>query len=163
MPGINPEFICHCLSVASGFRLVAQRQRKLGEEKRRVAREETKKFLTVGFICEIQYPTWLANVVMVKKVSGKWCMCTDYMDLNKAYPKDPYPLPSIDRLMDGASGSALLSFMIVYSRADVEVYVDDMVVKSTSAADHYKALQRVFQILRKHQLKLNPEKCSFGV
>ncbi|RDX92393.1 hypothetical protein CR513_25480, partial [Mucuna pruriens] len=111
MPGINPEFICHCLSVASGFRLVAQRQRKLGEEKRRAAREETKKFLTVGFIYEIQYPTWLANVVMVKKAIGKWRMCLNYTDLNKACPNDPYPLPSIDRLVGGASGSALLSFM----------------------------------------------------
>ncbi|RDX94357.1 hypothetical protein CR513_23277, partial [Mucuna pruriens] len=46
------------------------------------------------------YPTWLANVVMVKKANGKWRMCTDYTDLNKACPKDPYPLPNIDRLVD---------------------------------------------------------------
>ncbi|RDY04183.1 Retrovirus-related Pol polyprotein from transposon 17.6, partial [Mucuna pruriens] len=44
---------------------------------------------------------------------------------------------------------------------DVEVYVDDMVVKSTMTTDHYKALQKAFQVLRRHQLKLNPEKCSF--
>ncbi|RDX60861.1 hypothetical protein CR513_60964, partial [Mucuna pruriens] len=152
---------------------------------------------------------------MVKKANGRWQMCTDYTDLNKACPKDPYPLPSIDRLVDGVSGYALLSFMNAYSgynqirmhpsdeekttfiieegafcykvmpfglknagatyqrlmdrvfqRAlgvDVEVYVDDMVVKSEKADEHCEALERVFKTLRDHQLRLNPEKCSFGV
>ncbi|RDX90991.1 hypothetical protein CR513_27096, partial [Mucuna pruriens] len=192
---IDPKFICHRLSISSGFRPVAQRGRKLGEEKRRAAREENKKLLTAGFIREIQYPTWLANVVMVKNAYGKWHICIDYTDLNKACPKDPYPVPSIDRLVDGASSSTLLSFMDAYSDAraycykvipfglknagatyqrmmdqmfegmigaDVEVYMDDMVVKSTSAVNHYKALGRVFQILRKHQLKLNPKNAPSG-
>jgi hypothetical protein len=53
----------------------------------------------------------LANVVMVKKANGKWRMCTDYTDLNKACPKDSYPLPSIDKLVDNASGFQYLSFM----------------------------------------------------
>ncbi|RDX67641.1 hypothetical protein CR513_53449, partial [Mucuna pruriens] len=114
MLGIDPEFICHHLSISLGFRLVTQRRRQLGEEKRRAAWEETKKLLAVGFIWEIQCPTWLANIVMVKKANGKWCMCTDYTDLNKAYLKDPYPLPSIDWLVGGASGFALLSFMDAY-------------------------------------------------
>ncbi|RDX61073.1 Retrovirus-related Pol polyprotein from transposon 17.6, partial [Mucuna pruriens] len=48
-------------------------------------------------------------------------------------------------------------------RIDMEAYVDDTVVKSTMAEEHCNALQRVFEILRKHQLKLNPKKCSFGV
>jgi hypothetical protein len=52
---------------------------------------------------------------MVKKSNGKWRMCVDFTDLNKACPKDPYPLPSIDRLIDGASGYKLLSFMDAYS------------------------------------------------
>ncbi|RDX71782.1 hypothetical protein CR513_48822, partial [Mucuna pruriens] len=91
MPGINPKFLYHHLS----------RKRKLGEEKRRAARKETSKLLAVGFIREIQYPTWLANVVMVKKASSKWRMCTNYIDLNKAWPKGPYFLPSIDQLVDG--------------------------------------------------------------
>ncbi|RDX95802.1 Retrovirus-related Pol polyprotein from transposon 17.6, partial [Mucuna pruriens] len=46
---------------------------------------------------------------------------------------------------------------------DVEVYVDDMVVKSQGVTEHYQALGCVFHILRKHQLRLNPNKCSFGV
>nr|KYP54269.1 Transposon Ty3-I Gag-Pol polyprotein [Cajanus cajan] len=54
-------------------------------------------------------------MVLVKKNSGKWRMCVDYTDLNKACPKDSYPLPSIDRLVDGASGHALLNFLDAYS------------------------------------------------
>nr|KYP72761.1 Transposon Ty3-I Gag-Pol polyprotein [Cajanus cajan] len=66
-------------------------------------------------IREIQYPTWLANVVMVRKSNGNWRMCTDFTDLNKACPKDSYPLPNIDCLVDNASGYELLSFMDAYS------------------------------------------------
>ncbi|RDX79202.1 hypothetical protein CR513_40405, partial [Mucuna pruriens] len=71
--------------------------------------------MLAGFVREVQYPTWLANVVMVRKPNGKWRMCTDYTNLNKASPKDPYPLPSIDRLVDGVAGFALPSFMDAYS------------------------------------------------
>ncbi|RDX76953.1 hypothetical protein CR513_42997, partial [Mucuna pruriens] len=53
-------------------------------------------------------------MVMVEKANGKWCMCTDYTDLNNVCPKDPYLLPNIDQLVDGASGFALLSFMDAY-------------------------------------------------
>ncbi|RDX92653.1 hypothetical protein CR513_25183, partial [Mucuna pruriens] len=75
---------------------VAQRRRRLGEEKQKVAKEETNKLITSDFIKELQYPTWLANVVMVRKSNDKWRMCTNYTDLNKTYPKDPYPLPNIN-------------------------------------------------------------------
>ncbi|RDX62672.1 hypothetical protein CR513_58973, partial [Mucuna pruriens] len=115
MPDIDPDFISHYLSVAKDAKPIAQKKRKQGKENRRAAREETGKLLAAGFIREVQYPTWLANVVMVKKASGKWRMCMDYTDLNKAYPKDPYPLPSIDRLVNRISGFALLSFMDAYS------------------------------------------------
>ncbi|RDY03873.1 hypothetical protein CR513_12491, partial [Mucuna pruriens] len=67
--------------------------RKLGEEKRRSAKEEIDKLLVACFIREVWYPSWLAIVVMVKKFNGKWRMCTNYIDLNKACPKDPYTLP----------------------------------------------------------------------
>ena len=71
--------------------------------------------MKAGFIAEARYSTWLANVVMVKKSSGKWRMCVDYKDLNKACPKDSYPLPNIDRLVDGAAGHKILSFLDAYS------------------------------------------------
>jgi len=87
----------------------------MGEEKRRVAFEVTEKLFQASFIQEAQYTTWLANVVLVKKSSGKWRMCTDYTDLNKACSKDLYPLPSIDRLDDGAFGQAVMSILDAYS------------------------------------------------
>lgn len=67
--------------------------------------------LEADFIREAYYPDWLANVVMVKKANGKWRMCVDFNDLNRAYPKDNYPLPRINLLMDSIVGHHLLSFM----------------------------------------------------
>ena len=61
------------------------------------------------------YPDWLANVVIVKKANGKWRMCVDFMDLNKACPKDSYPLLQIDALVDLTVGHELLSFMDAFS------------------------------------------------
>jgi len=71
--------------------------------------------LKAGHIRDIQYLKWLANVVLVKKASGKWRMCVDFTDLNKAFPKDSYPLPSIDALVDSASGCRLLNFLDAFS------------------------------------------------
>ena len=100
MPGIDPDFLCHRLAMDPQVRPVRQRRRKFNEEKRQVIHDETHKLLVAGHIREIQYPEWLANVVLVKKSSGKWRMCVDFTDLNKASPKDSYPLPSIDALED---------------------------------------------------------------
>ena len=61
------------------------------------------------------YLEWLANVVMVKKNNGKWRMCVDFIDLNKAYPKDRFPLPKIDQLVDSIVGHKVLSFMDAFS------------------------------------------------
>ena len=76
-----------------------------------VAKAEVQKLLKANFIRECQYSDWLSNVVLVKKPNGKWRMCVDFIDLNKACPKDDYPLPKIDRLVDSTAGHALLSFM----------------------------------------------------
>nr|KYP52864.1 hypothetical protein KK1_025250 [Cajanus cajan] len=100
MPGVDPDFMCHKLAIDPRAKPVIQKRRKFGEDKRKAIAEETDKLLTTGFVREIQYPTWLANVVMVRKSSEKWRMCTDFTDLNKACPKDSYPLPNIDCLVD---------------------------------------------------------------
>jgi len=71
--------------------------------------------MIANFIKEAKYTTWLANIVVVKKPNGKWRMCTDYTDINKACTKDAYPLPSINRLVDGAAGHKMLSFLDAYS------------------------------------------------
>ena len=94
---------------------MAQKKRNHEEDKRLAAKTEAEKLLKAGFIAKARYSTWLANVVMVKKVSGKWRMCVDYKDLNKACPKDSYPLPNIDRLVDGAADHKILSFLDAYS------------------------------------------------
>ena len=73
--------------------------------------EEVTKLLTASFIREVYYPDWLANVVLVKKANGKWRMCKDFTNLNKACPKDSFPLPRIDQLVDSTAGHKLLTFM----------------------------------------------------
>jgi len=77
--------------------------------------KEVRKLLEVDFIREVYYAEWLANMVMVKKANGKWRMCLDFTDLNKACLKDSYPLPRIDMLVDSTAGHQLLSFMDAFS------------------------------------------------
>src|SRR6185295_1283287 len=72
----------------------------MSEERQKAAQAEVQKLLDAGVIREVQYPEWLANVVMVPKKNGKWRMCIDFTILNKACPKDEYPLPRIDTLVD---------------------------------------------------------------
>ena len=69
----------------------------------------------MGFIREVYYPNWLVNVVMVKKAIGKWRMCVDFTNLNRACPKDSYPLPQIDTMVDSTVRHELLSFMEAFS------------------------------------------------
>lgn len=71
--------------------------------------------MEAGFIREVQYLKWLANVVMVLKTNEKWRMCIDFTNLNKACPKDSYPLPRIDRLVDDTSWYEVLSFLDAFS------------------------------------------------
>ena len=77
--------------------------------------EEVEELLTVGFIREVYYPKWFANIVMVKKSNGKWRMCVDFTYLNNACPKDSFPLPRIDQLVDSLAGHELLTFMDIFS------------------------------------------------
>nr|XP_025692782.1 uncharacterized protein LOC112795043 [Arachis hypogaea] len=115
MPSIDPQIITHRLAINPSVRPVQQKKRNLEDEKKKVSLEETQKLINADFIREIRFTTWLTNVVMVRKQNGKWRMCVDFTDLNKAYPKDSYPLPSIDSLVDNASGYATLNIMDAYS------------------------------------------------
>ena len=85
------------------------------QERDKAIVKEVRKLLVAGFIREVYYPDWLANVVMVKKSNGKWMMCVDFMDLNRACPKDNYPLLRIDTLVDSTARHELLSFMNAFS------------------------------------------------
>ena len=89
MSGIDPDFLCHRLTMDPKVMPVRQRRRKFNEERRQVIKEDTKKLLSADHIREIQYPELLANVVLVKKANGKWRMYVDFTDLNKAYSKTP--------------------------------------------------------------------------
>ena len=77
--------------------------------------DEVTKLIEADLIHEVHYPEWLVNVVLVKKPNGKWRMCINFTNLNRAYPKDSYLLPSIDQLMDATSGFWLMSFMDAFS------------------------------------------------
>ena len=184
-------------------------------ERDNAIKDEVQKLMAAKFIQEVYYPDWLANVVMVKKANGKWRMCVDFTDLNKACPKNSYPLPHIDQLVDSTAGHKLLSVMdaflgynqirmdetdqektsfvtsqglfyyevmpfglknagATYQRLvnhmfhpqigrNVEVSVDDMLVKSLDEGKHLDDLQETFNTLRPYNMKLNPSKCAFGV
>jgi len=110
MPGILLGIICIFLQAKP----ISQKKMKIGEERRKAVKEEVDKLLHANFIREVRFCTWLANAVMVKKANGKWRMCTDYTNLNRAYPKDVYPLPSINRLVDEASEFQVLTFLDAY-------------------------------------------------
>ena len=215
MLGIDPNVITNHLNVYPSSKPVRQKKRVFASERDNAIKEDVQKLTTVQFIREAYYPDWLANVVMVKKANGKWRMCVDFTDLNKACPKDSYPLPCIDQLVDSIAGHQLLSFMDVFSgynqikmdEADqektsfitsqelfcykvmpfdlknagatyqrlvnhifrpqigrnVKVYINDTLVKSLDEEKHLDDLQETFDILRRHQMKLNPSKCAFGV
>ena len=78
-------------------------------------KEEVTKQLKVGFIKLVHQAEWIDNVVLVHEKDGKVRLCVDFRDLNKAFPKDDFPLPHIDVLLDNMTGSALMSFMEGFS------------------------------------------------
>ncbi|XP_077230166.1 uncharacterized protein LOC143863373 [Tasmannia lanceolata] len=111
MPGISPEVAVHKLSVNPTHKPVQQKKRNFAVERQAHIKVEVEKLLQARFIREIWYPEWLSNVVMVKKANDSWRDCIDFTDLNRACPKDPYPLPRIDQLIDATSGHELLIFL----------------------------------------------------
>ncbi|RVW45515.1 Retrovirus-related Pol polyprotein from transposon 17.6 [Vitis vinifera] len=193
MPGLDPSIVQHRLPLLPQARPVKQKLRRLHPRWSLQVKEEIQKQLSVGFLSVVEYPEWLANVVPVPKKDGKVRVCVDFRDLNKASPKDDFPLPHIDMLVDSTAGHSMLSFMdgfsgysqilmapedmektsfitewgtycyrvmpfglknagATYQRAattlfhdmmhrDVEVYVDDMIVKSRDRSDHLAALE----------------------
>ena len=81
------------------------------KEHAKAMREEVTKFKQAGAIKEVFYSEWLANIVVIKKKSGKWRVCVDFTDLNKACPKDLFPMPKIDQLVDATVGHSRISFL----------------------------------------------------
>ena len=213
--GIDPAVITHGLNVNPSFKPIKEKRRSFALEIQKSINEEVGKLLQAGAIREVEYPEWLVNVVLVKKANSKWRLCIDFPDINKACPKDSFPLPRIDLIVEATTGHELLSFIDAFSGynqismdpddqentsfltaqgtycyrvmpfglknagatyqrlvncmfqkqigATMEVYIDDMLVKSTAAKYHIAHLSEMFQILRNYNMKLNPVKCAFGV
>lgn len=111
MPGENHEVICHGVNILPGMKPIWQKKRSFLVAKDKAISEEIILLFNVGFIEPCHYPKWLANVVMVSKPYGKWRMCADWTNLNDTYPKDYYPLPRIDQIVDAICGNAFLSFV----------------------------------------------------
>jgi hypothetical protein len=205
----------HHLKIHPDAKPVSQKPRRQSVERQDFIRKEVRKLLDAGFIEEVHHLVWLANPVIVPKANGKLRMCIDYTSLNKACPKDPYPLPRIDQFVDSTFGCDLLSFLDAYSgfhqiqmsredrkhttfvtldglycyvvmpyglknalptfvramsktfgdliRDKVEVYVDDIMVKTKRGLTLVEDLTLVFDKMRATRTKLNLDKCVFGV
>ncbi|XXG47635.1 hypothetical protein AAC387_Pa02g2248 [Persea americana] len=95
MPGIDPEVMCHKLNMDPKHKPVIQKARRVRVPQTEAVIEEVQKLLKAMAIEEVHYPEWLANTVVVKKKNEKWRVCVDFTDLNKACPKDSFPLPKI--------------------------------------------------------------------
>ena len=93
---MDPEFIVHRLNVDPSFPPKKQKSRRSAKEHVKVMRSEVQRLNEAGAIREIFFPEWLANIVVVKKKNGKWKVCVDFTDLNRACPKNPFPMPKID-------------------------------------------------------------------
>jgi hypothetical protein len=112
---VSRTIIEHGLGIDPLVRPKKQRPRKMSDEKTKATKAEVHRLLEANFIEPIAYPTWLANVVMVQKKSGKWRMCIDFTGLNKACPKDNFPLPRIDKIVDSAAGCKVMSLLDCFS------------------------------------------------
>jgi len=111
MPGLDPDIVQHKLPLKSECSPIKQRLRRMKPEMALKIKEEVEKQFNAGFLAVAKYPQWVANVVLVPKKDGKVRMCVDYRDLNRASPKDDFPLPHIDTLVDNTATSSLYSFM----------------------------------------------------
>ena len=105
MEGNDPKVMSHCLNLDSDKNPVRQKRRAMDTERYQALKDEVDKLLACNFIKESFYPSWLADPVLVKKPNSKWRTYVDFTDLNKAYPKDNFPLPQIDQLVDATSGN----------------------------------------------------------
>lgn len=114
MPGIHPSFASHRLNILASSRPVPQKVQWFYPDRQKIIQSEVEKLLAARFIREVEYPEWLANVVVVHKKEGKWRVCVDYTNLNDACPQDSFPLPRIDKIVDSTSGHEMLSFLNVF-------------------------------------------------
>jgi hypothetical protein len=91
-----------------------QKLRKMCEEKEKAVEAEVKRIQDAKVIREVKYPVWLANTVPVKKKKGKWRMCVEFTDLNKACKKDDFPLERADKIVDDTTNNEMVSLLDMF-------------------------------------------------
>ncbi|XP_050222531.1 uncharacterized protein LOC126672623 [Mercurialis annua] len=157
--GVDLSIVSECLYVDKDSKPMKQNERIFSIEKQIATRVEIDKLIKAGFIRKVHYLEWLINVVLIKKANGKWRPCIDFTDLNYACPKDSFPLPNIDQLVDATCGFLVYDFLdasqgyhqIQMNKDDdkktknVGVYVDDIVVKLLRIEDHIRDLEETFE------------------
>ena len=111
VPGVDPKFIVHKLNVDPSFPPKKQKPRRSAKEHVEAMKSEVQRLKEAGVIREIYFLEWLANTVVVKQKNGKWSVCVDFTDLNRACPKDLFPMPKIDQLVDSMYGHPRISFL----------------------------------------------------
>jgi hypothetical protein len=129
--GVSRTIIEHGLGIDPSVRPKKQRLHKMSDEKTEAAKAKVHRLLEANFIEPIDYPTWLANVVMVQKKNGKWRMCIDLTSLNKACLKDNFPLPRIDKIVDSAVGCEVMFLLDCFSGYH-QIYMKEEDKASTS-------------------------------
>nr|GEX66040.1 reverse transcriptase domain-containing protein [Tanacetum cinerariifolium] len=166
----------HRLNIREGCPPARQKKRGQAPERTKAIQAEVQKIVEARIMREVYYHNWLSNPVMVKKHDGSWRMCVNFTDLNKAsvdeekttfhtghgvycYTKMPFGIKNAgatyQRLMDKVFESQM--------GQNIEVYVDNLVVKSHTETEMVRDIEETFQTLRKISMKLNPKKCSFGL
>jgi hypothetical protein len=115
LTGVDRNFIEHKLSIDTSVKPRRQKLRKMSDDKVVAVKSEVQRLLDASVIREVMYPKWLAKTVPVKKKNGKWRMCINFTDLNKATPKDNYPLPRMDQVIDSVASVAIMSLLDCFS------------------------------------------------
>nr|GEY59253.1 reverse transcriptase domain-containing protein [Tanacetum cinerariifolium] len=188
MTGVSRSVAEYRLNIREGYSPVRQKKRGQAPERAKAIQAEVQKLVDAGIMREVYYHDWLSNPIMMRKHDGSWRMCVDFTDLNKAYAykgyhqiqlaeadeekttfhtgqgvycytKMPFGLNNVgatyQRLMDKAFESQ--------AGWNIEVYVDDLVVKSHTEDEMVRDIEETFRTLHKVNMKLNPKKCSFGL
>ena len=115
MLGIDPSIFKHEIQTYPNAKPIRQKLRPVNPRKVVAVKDEVEKLLKAGFIYPIALIEWVSNLIHVDKRKGTICVCTKFWDLNKACPKDSYPTPFIDQIIDACAGSEVFSFMDGFS------------------------------------------------
>jgi hypothetical protein len=126
MSEILREVIEHKLGINPSYKPIKQKEKRYTPENCETIRQKINKLLEVGFNRLVDYPSWIANPILIKKPDDSWHMCIDYTSLNKVCPKDEYPLPHICQIIDSTTSCELLSFLDVYwGYHQISLIIDD--------------------------------------